>query len=185
VRYLFGFLCVCALVGTSPLSASAQAGEEDATSEPNVQEPAPSSEPAPEEPALQLKVDSAGVEVVPSPVRTTDGYTLEEMELRVRRAGIGLGVSGGVLLAGVVMGAIALSEAAPFFCILEACPPTADWAAPVGWTGALLTVGGLLGMISFGTERGRRKRKLRELQEAHYGRPHRVQWDLARSRLVF
>jgi hypothetical protein len=63
------------------------------------------------------------------------------MELRVRRAGIGLGVSGGVLLAGVVMGAIALSEAAPFFCILEACPPTADWAAPVGWTGALLTVG--------------------------------------------
>ena len=27
MRYLFGFLYVCALVGTSPLSASAQAGE--------------------------------------------------------------------------------------------------------------------------------------------------------------
>jgi hypothetical protein len=107
------------------------------------------------------------------------------MELRVRRAGIGLGVSGGVLLAGVVMGAIALSEAAPFFCILEACPPTAEWAAPVGWTGALLTVGGLLGMISFGIERGRRQQKQRELQDAHYRRSRRVQWDLAQSRVVF
>jgi hypothetical protein len=168
-----------------PLSASAQSGEEGATSEPNVQEPAPSSEPAPEEPALQLKLDSAGVEVVPSPPRTVDGYTLEEMDVRVRRAGIGLGVSGGVLLAGVVMGAIALSEAAPFFCILEACPPTAEWAAPVGWTGALLTVGGLLGMISFGIERGRRQQKQRELQDAHYRRSRRVQWDLAQSRVVF
>jgi hypothetical protein len=183
MRYLFGFLCVCAMVWTSPENASAQDAEEAATPEPSLQEP--SSEPASEGPALQLKLDSAGVDVVPSPPRTVDGYTLEEMERRVRRAGIGLGVSGGVLFAGVVMGAIALSEAAPFFCILEACPPTADWAAPVGWTGALLTVGGLLGMISFGTERGRRKRKLRELQEAHYGRPHRVQWDLARSRVVF
>jgi hypothetical protein len=30
-----------------------------------------------------------------------------------------------------------------------------------------------------------RKRKLRRLEQAHYGKPHRVQWDLARSRLVF
>jgi hypothetical protein len=26
---------------------------------------------------------------------------------------------------------------------------------------------------------------LRSLQEAHYGTPRRVQWDLARSRIVF
>jgi len=185
MRYVVGFMCVLALAAL-PQSASAQAEESaEAPKQAVEQEPAPSSEPAPAEPALQLKLDDAGVEVVPSPPRTFDGYTLEEMELRVRRAGIGLGVSGGVLLAGVVMGAIALSEAAPFFCILEACPPTADWAAPVGWTGALLTVGGLLGMISFGTERGRRKRKLRRLRQTHYGTPRRVQWDLARSRLVF
>jgi len=50
MRYLFGFLCVCALVAL-PLSVSAQAGEEGATSEPSAQEPAPSSEPTPEEPA--------------------------------------------------------------------------------------------------------------------------------------
>jgi hypothetical protein len=199
MRYLVGMMCVLAGLVALPLSASAQTGEEGTISEPNLQELAPSfepdpedlkdsvpsSEPASEEPALQLKLDSAGVEVVPSPPRTIDGYTLKEMELRVRRAGIGLGVSGGVLLAGVVMGAIALSEAAPFFCIIEACPPTAEWAAPVGWTGALLTLGGLVGMIATGKNLSRRKRKLRELQEARYGRPHRVQWDLAQSRLVF
>jgi hypothetical protein len=36
MRYLFGFLCVCALVGTLPQSANAQGGEEGATSEPNL-----------------------------------------------------------------------------------------------------------------------------------------------------
>ena len=40
-------------------------------------------------------------------------------------------------------------------------------------------------MIVTGALLGARKRKLRTLQEAHYGRPHRVQWDIARSRLVF
>jgi hypothetical protein len=40
-------------------------------------------------------------------------------------------------------------------------------------------------MIVSGILLGKRKRKLRELQEAHYGTPRRVQWDLAQSRLVF
>jgi len=184
MRYLFGFLCVCALVRTSPLSVSAQDAEEGATSEPNLQEPATPSEPAPEEPALQLQLDAAGVDVAPSPLPTPDGYTLEEMELRVKRAGIGMGVSAGVFLAGVVMGAIALSEATPLVCLLD-CPPAPEWVAPVGWTGALLTVGGLIGMIVSGKNLSRSQRRLRELKEAHYGRPRRVQWDLAKSRVVF
>jgi hypothetical protein len=45
--------------------------------------------------------------------------------------------------------------------------------------------GGAVGMIISGALLGVRKRKLRRLQEAHYGAPRRVQWDLARSRLVF
>ena len=49
-----------------PLSANAQAAEE-----------LPS-----EEPALQLKLDDAGVEVAPTPPRTADGYTLEEIPNR-------------------------------------------------------------------------------------------------------
>ena len=50
MRYLFGFLCACALVGTLPQSASAQDGETGTTADPSVEQPAPSSEPAPEEP---------------------------------------------------------------------------------------------------------------------------------------
>ena len=131
-RYFVGFVCVLALA-VSPLSASAQAGEQGTTPEPNLQEPAPPSEPAPEEPALQLQLDSAGGDVL---------------------------------------------------CVLD-CEPVPQWVAPVGWTGAFLTAGGLIGMITIGTDLSRRQGELRELQEAHYGRPHRVQWDPARSQLVF
>ena len=61
-----------------PQSVSAQAGEEGTTVQPSAEEPAPSSEPASKEPALQLKLDAAGVDVTPSPPRTVDGYTLED-----------------------------------------------------------------------------------------------------------
>ncbi len=105
MRYLFGLLCVCAMVWTSPENASAQDAEEAATPEPSLQEPAPSSEPAPEEPALQLKLDSAGVDVVPSPPRTADGYTLEEMERRVMLAKLGVGVSAVPIFVGALLAA--------------------------------------------------------------------------------
>jgi hypothetical protein len=184
MRYLFGFLCVCALVGTLPLSASAQDAEEDATSEPDLQELSPSFEPASETPALQLELTPAGVDVVPSPPRTFDGYTLEELELRVKRARIGLGVSGGAFLVGVGMAFGALGAA---YCLSNEpdfdCPP--DWVAPVGWTGMALVVGGFGGMIASGILKRRRKRDRDSLRYAHFGTPHRVQWDLARSRLVF
>jgi hypothetical protein len=184
MRYLVGFVVLVAL-GISPLSASAQAGEEGATSEPTLQEPAPPSEPAPEEPALQLKLDDAGVEVVPSPPRTFDGYTLEEMELRVRRARIGVGVSVFAFLAGFGMGMPAAVELGlGCIAIFEPCT-TPGWVAPVGITGAVLMAGGVAGMIASGILLRRRKRDRDRLLKAHYGRLHRVQWDLTRSRLVF
>jgi hypothetical protein len=74
---------------TLPLSVSAQAAEEDSLSSWQVDEGASLEQPASEEPALQLELDDAGVGVVPPPPRTLDGYTLEEMELRVKRARIG------------------------------------------------------------------------------------------------
>jgi hypothetical protein len=40
-------------------------------------------------------------------------------------------------------------------------------------------------MIATGILLGVRKRKRISLQEADHGRPHRVQWDLAQSRVVF
>ncbi|MBW2586393.1 MAG: hypothetical protein JRD92_05525 [Deltaproteobacteria bacterium] len=176
MRHLVGFLFVCALVGTLPQSASAQVGEEGTTTEPNLQEPASSSEPAPEEPALQLKIDSAGVEVVPSQPRTDDGYTLEEMDLRVRRARIGLwSTAGAALVGGVMMGASVPCMRATFE---DAC-----WGPFL--SGAVIGFSGAIGMIVTGAMLGKRKRKLRRLQEAEYGTPRRVQWDLAQSRLVF
>jgi hypothetical protein len=253
-----------------PLSASAQAGEEEGGSRLErwhpeafvdpASKPTPS-EPPPDEPALQLKLDDAGVGVVPPPPHPSGGvpqlagprtglivssvivgvgaalwvggavhdaqnpppdafaleipnglivagltltmvgsigmvvsvamlgvrkrklrkqelgfavddYTLEKMELRVKRAKIGLYVSGGVVFVGTVM------MAAGFGFV------SGDgWAA--GWTGVGLMAGGFLGMIAAGSMLRARKRKLHELNEAHYRKPRRVQWDLARSALVF
>jgi hypothetical protein len=48
-----------------------------------------------------------------------------------------------------------------------------------------MTFGGFVGMITAGGILGRRKQKLRELKQAHYGRPRRVHWDLETSRVVF
>jgi hypothetical protein len=186
-RVLLGF----AVVSTSLLSGSFQlvgaqsAGEAGTTSEPNLQEPAPSSEAAPEEPALQLKLDDAGVEVVPSPPRTADGYTLEEMDLRVRRARIGLISSAGAFVVGGVFFGIGVAESINNLCFSGQCAPAPNWVEPFAWTGTVLLVGGFAGMIISGVLYRRRKNDRDSLGFAHYGRPHRVQWDLARSRLVF
>jgi hypothetical protein len=77
------FLVAFAAASASFLSVSLQhvgaqaAGQVDSTSERSLQEPDPSTEPAPEEPSLQLKLDDAGVEVAPTPPRTVDGYTMD------------------------------------------------------------------------------------------------------------
>ncbi len=168
MRYLVSFVFVLALVG-SPLSVSAQAGEEDTTSEPNLEEPAPSSEPAPEEPALQLKLDDAGVGVTASPPRTADGYTLHEMELRVRRAKIGLwSTAGATVVGGVIIGA---SMPCMRATLEEAC-----WGPFL--SGVFVGFSGAIGMIVTGTMLGKRKRHLRTLQEADYARPRRVHGTL-------
>ncbi len=179
MRYLFGFLCVSTIVGTLPRSVGAQTGEEGTTSEPNLQEPEPSTEPAPGEPALQLELDSAGVEVAPSyPQRTDDGYTREEMEVRVRRAKGGCGGTAGVLALGVglVIGG-AVYESSELSDVRV--QPT------LLIMGTIVTIGGAVGMTLSCNRLAARKGKLRTLQEAHYGKRRRVQWDLARSRLVF
>ncbi|MDH3726046.1 MAG: hypothetical protein OER77_00815 [Myxococcales bacterium] len=176
MRYLFGFLCVCVLsVVPLPLSASAQDAKEATTDEPNVQESAPSSEPASEEPALRLELAPAGVDIVPRPARTVDGYTLEEMELRVRRARIGLISSAAVLVVGGVLLGVAGASA------------NIATGENLGllWGGVALAGVGSVGMIATGILLGVRKRKRRRLQEADYGRPRKVQWDPAQWRLLF
>ncbi len=172
MRYLVGFVGLLAGLATLPLSATAQVDEEAAPSEENVQEPAPAAKPVPEEPALQLKLDSAGVEVVQS------GQTLQETRLKeAKRRGvgakIGLGVSAGVLAGGSVLVGAAFSAE--------------DLDSAVGRLlgGTFVIVGGFVGMMVSAAKVRDTKAELRELQEAHYARRRRVQWDPARSRFVF
>jgi len=177
MRYLFGFLCVCA-VGVVPLSqsVSAQTSEEGTAAEPSLlEEPAPSSEPTPEEPALRLELDSAGVNVAPSPPRTE----LEKIELRVKRARIGLLSTTGVAVVGAALfgAGVARGRSSQDLDALS--------EGPLLISGMSLMISGAVGMIASGIVLGFSKGELRRLQEAHYGTPRRVQWDLAESRLVF
>jgi hypothetical protein len=180
VRYLFGLVCVCALVGTLPLSVGAQDAEEGAISEPALKHPSPSSEPAPEDPALQLKLDSAGLAVAPSPLRTVDGYTLEEMDVRVRRAAFGIVGSAVAFFVGATGGAPGVGVEGG-----GGGGPQRFMGAGRASAATALAAGGAVGMIAAGILLGARKRKRLSLQEADYGRPRRVKWGLAQSRLVF
>ena len=154
MRYLFGFLCVCALVAL-PLSVGAQDAEEGATAEPNLQEPTPSSEPAPEEPALQLNVDDLGVDLVPIPSRTEDGFTLEEMELRLKRAKMGLLGPAALIVAGLPL----LLRGRTTHCPYEGYDPERCERLRISGI-ALMAIGGV-GMIVGSSVVGVRKRELR------------------------
>ena len=184
-----------------PLSVSAQAGEEGADVKStrsafafipehlkqrlpqHRHKPAPPSEPAPEEPALELKLDDAGVGVVPSPPRTPEGYTLEEMELRVKRARTGLYVSAGVYVIGLAVAIPGATGDCGYVYWGYATPPAR--CDPLLYGGTVLSLFGVVGMITSGVLLRRHKRDRDWLRQAHYGTPRRVQWDLARSRLVF
>jgi hypothetical protein len=93
----------------SPLSVSAQAASEDSLSSWQVE-----AKPAPEEPALQLKLDDAGVAVVRSPPPAIDGYPrriqiIDEPRSRGAKAGIAVGVILGAFIVGsVIAGAVVL-----------------------------------------------------------------------------
>jgi hypothetical protein len=176
MRYLVGFVLVLALVA-SPLSTSAQDAEEGETSEPSAEESTPSAEPAPEEPALQLKLDDAGVEVVPS------GYV--EMKLRQRAS-----KARKWLIATAVVTTIGAPLLAVGVTYDRRQPPSEGFdldftGVAVAIVGGAMVFGGVFGMAVSGGTLGASKRKLRRLQQAHYGTPRRVQWDLTQSRLVF
>jgi len=181
MRYLVGLMSIFAMVALCQ-SVSAQTSEEGVAAEPSLlEEPAPSSEPVPEEPALQLKVDDTGVDVVPSPAPTVDGYTLEEMERRVKLAKVGVGISSvGIFLGAIVATASAVKD--PFGSLATGEPVNRQPGINAGI--ALVAIGGA-GMIASGILLGVRKHKLRRFQEAGYGKRRHVQWDLTQSRLVF
>lgn len=75
MRYSFGFMCVLALVAL-PGAAAAQGDKEGRATEPSLQEPAPSSEPASEQPGSQLELDDDSVKLAPEPLEKADEYPL-------------------------------------------------------------------------------------------------------------
>jgi hypothetical protein len=170
MRYLVGLMCVLAGVVALPQSASAEAGEADTTSEPNLQEPAP------EEPSAEVKLAPAA----------------EYRKTQVRRAKIGLAASVIAFGGGVAMMGVGFAKLGPVICISfggdRVCGQGPSWAIPVAVSGTMLTIGGLAGMIISGRSLANRKKQLRwyaGAPESRHRKPRRAQWDLARSRLVF
>jgi len=110
-------------------------------------------------------------------------YTLEELEVREKRQRIAVYVSAPSMVAGV--GLFIGGGVASWNCFLEDPDCGNPEVAVLLISGGILAIGGLTGTIA-SSIRLRRSRRYRDsLQEARYGRPRRVQWDLARSRLVF
>jgi hypothetical protein len=178
---LVGFVLFALALVASPLDVSAQPAEEDSLSSWQVE-----AKPAPEEPALELKLDDDSVKITPGAQRAP---TVEEMEMegRVRRARIGLAVTPVPIVIGFLLTTPPLLTID--FCLVDCPPPpTAEELAREDRlirAGATIAVLGGASMIAMGILLGVRKRARRELKQAHYGAPRRVQWDLARSRLVF
>lgn len=184
MRDSFGLTYLLALVAF-PFSVNAQDAAVSPTTEPSAEEPAPSAEATPDERALQLQLEAAGVEVVPipptllEPRKEADWQEMESTEARVKlkRAWIGFGVSA----AGLVAGGMTIF-AANLKCgwgeWTESCNGMEN-------AGIVLISAGGVGMIATGSLVGARKRKLRRLEEAGYHRPRRASWDLARWGLVF
>jgi hypothetical protein len=162
MRYFVGFLCVCAL-GVVPQSASAQDAQEGSSG-------------------------SWQVQYEPSPSRAE----LKEMDLRVKRAAIGMGVSAGSAAAG---GVLALAGFGHCGGIVG---PWTEKCNRLTWSGVAIASAGVVALISTGILYGVRQRKRQKLlrhyhpiripthwDEHSYAPPRRLHWDLAQSGLVF
>ena len=130
---------------------------------------------SPQSPSGQTREEAPTSDIAPGQPQTVDGYTLEEMDLRIRRARIGLLSMMGVSLLGGVLIGIGVSD----FDL-----NTGEGSALLA-SGAFVASGGLIGMMTTGGMLAHRKRKRRGVQEADYRTPRRSQWDLEQSRLVF
>ena len=167
-----------------PQSASAQAEEAATDSEPTLQEPPPSAEPSRDEGGLSPRVrkrtrqqwDPSVYEVPTTSRRETRSHP-------ALGAGIGLGISVVSLVGGIAMVVVGVSGR---ICISFGEPCTEpDWVAPVLGTGAILSVGGLVGIVASSIALGDSDHGRAGLKEPKHGRARRVQWDPGASRLVF
>jgi hypothetical protein len=189
MRYLIGFVFVVAL-GISPLSATARAGEEGATSEPNLQEPALSDHSPSGEGGLSPRLrkrtqrnwDPSAYDARGDPRPSIQYTSAPQKTARPKLApGIGLGVSIASLVGGLAMMSVGVSQRI-FNCFGEPCYAPSSSSVLIG-AGAALTVGGLIGTIVSSVALRDSERNRAKAPSQRNAR--RVQWDPAQSRIMF
>lgn len=192
MRYLVGFVFVLAVaLVAAPLGASAHDAERGATPEPSAEGPAGSEDSPADEGGLSPRLrkrtqrnwDPSAYDAQGAP-RPSIHYTSAPPRKPARpqlAPGIGLGVSIASFVGGLAMVGVGVSQR---FCISfgEPCETPGSSGVLIG-TGAVLSVGGLIGTIASGialsdSERARAKAPKQRNER-------RVQWELAQSRLVF
>ena len=181
---------------TLPQSASAQLDEEATTPEPNLQEPAPSTEAPSNEGGLSPRVrkrtrkqwDPNAYDVQPTSKRKTRGDVRPTSKRKTHSRpglgpGIGLGVSLAVFGGGIAMVVIGTSE---LICISFGDPCShPDWAGPVLGTGVVLMIGGIAGIIVSSTELADSTGHRTSSRAPKHRKERRAKWDSKTSRLVF
>jgi uncharacterized membrane protein YeaQ/YmgE (transglycosylase-associated protein family) len=200
MRYFAGFVLVLALMPL-PLGASAQDADVAGTSQHEPEESAPSDERVGDEGTLsprvrkrarqqwdpetyKLRLDSSGLSLSPPPApRQKTDAQVRQYRKGVIVSSVVLGIGGALIGSGVVVLRNWQEEQ-------ESQEPMLEFSVPGGAIvlfalGTVAALGGLIGAAASGSNLGTRKRELRERQAAHRGKPPRVQWDLAQSRLVF
>jgi hypothetical protein len=175
---------VLAALAALPQSASAQAGEEGTTPEPNLQEPTPSAEPSSKEGGLSPRVRKRTRQQWDPNV-----YDVQPTSKRKTRSrpglgpGIGLGVSLAALGGGIAMVAIGTSE---LICISFGDPCShPDWAGPVLGTGVVLMIGGFAGIIGSSIALADTTGHRTSSRAPNHRKGRRAKWDLGTSRVVF
>jgi len=190
MRCVLRFVLALAFVA-SPLSVGAQEGEEGMTPKPSAEEPALSDHSPGDEGGLSPRLrkrtqrnwDPSTYDARGDP-RPTIQYTSAPPKKPARpqlAPGIGLGVSIASFVGGLTMVGVGVSQR---FCIslAEPCETPGSSSVLIG-TGAALTVGGLVGTIVSGIALSQSERTRAKAPSQRNVR--RVQWDLARSGLVF
>lgn len=178
---------LCAL----PQSASAELAEEGDTPEPSLQESAPTAESSGDEAGLSPRLrertrknwdpTAYDIHYTSTPKKPGRAPRAKKKRNPALAPGIALGVSMGAFVGGLVMVGVGASQA---FCISlgEPCETPRSSAVLIG-TGAVLTVGGLVGTIVSAVELSDRDRRSAKAPSRRTAR--RVKWDSGSSRLVF
>lgn len=190
MRYSLGSVLLLSLMVSS---VSAQPLDQSVNSE--AQEPMVSTEAVPDESSLEPELNDDSVKLPPGSYRlelesrrlTADSDS--KAQLRPARAGVAVSVVS--FAGGVAMMGAAFANVGDLLCISsepQDCAKTPTWVPPVATIGALVSIGGLVGMVVSGRRLSRSKEKLRLYAEGvglRRATPRRIQLDPYTSRFVF